>query len=140
MFWHGARHKREALAPQVSGLLKGKAVVFATPSTTMAAVFSQKWTGADFDFGHVVEDGKSSLVLTEKRSGAFSEVFEGKEGFLHGVDHRRFNKHERLGMHNLEFVSTTVEPVIKTVRLEDVGQWLKKKDERLKLCFYSKRP
>lgn len=136
MFWHGSPKQWEVLLPQICHLLGGKAVVFATPSRTIAAVFSRKWTSRDFDFGHVTDDGTSSLVLTEKRSGAFSEIFEGKEAFLYGVDHRRFHKDERLGMYNHEFVSTAVEPVIKTVVLKDVGDWLRNRSFNLKIHFF----
>ena len=133
MFWHGSPNKREVLVPQASPLLAGKAVVFATPSRTAAAVFSRRWTNRDFDFGCVTEDGKSFLVLTEKRKGAFAEIFEGKEGHLHGVDHRRFEEDERPGMHNHEFVSFSSEPVLKTVSVPDVGHWLRNADSAFRI-------
>ena len=136
MFWHGSARQCTVLLPHVCHLLDGRAVVLASSSQTVAAVFSRKWTDRDFEFGRVVDEGKSWLVLTEKRKGAFSEIFEGQEAFLHGVDHRRFNQDKRLGTCHHEFVSYAVEPVIKNLHFEDVGGWLRKRDFHFKIAFY----
>ena len=119
------------ISPAPCKMLSNTPVVFASPSKTVAVVFSAKWSGRQFEFGSI----NQAIYLREKEKGAFERVFAGKRGYVHGVDHRYFKKDARLGMVHHEFISERTERVHRVETIEDVGAWLLAHPERIRVVF-----
>ena len=104
--------------PSPSPVLHGEAAVFGTPNRTAAALFSQRWSNDDFQFGAY----GNRYYLKEMYKGAFRRKLAGKSGSVYTVS-GLFRKDSRLP--SFERVSSEPVKVLREERVDDILQMLK---------------
>ena len=131
MLFHGSKSKiHEFIRPNPSVLINNEEVVFATDNYSCALVFIPKWNDKDFYFGRV---NNEKFYIAERYKGAFDIL--KTDGYVYTVKKDKFNKDNRLGMRNNEFISSSKVPIEKMHRVEDVYEELKKCID-ITLCNY----
>lgn len=126
--YHGSPFKFNTLKVRDSGY-SGKHA-FATDNYAFALVYAGKqWS--DFEINQSRVNGV--MYLTEIISGKFKEIFD-RPGYIHLVKSEYFKP-----FHGVEYISNQDVPVIKTIRVDNILEELKK-DPNVKLFEYPNLP
>ncbi len=123
-YYHGSKTKIEGyLKPMPSRVIDNEKAVFATPSKTLALIYSCKWNDSDIELGRV--NGK--LVIREQYPNAFDLL--KNDGYIYEFSSDGFQTDKRLGMKNDEFINYNKVKILKTYKVSNVLTQIKKLKE-----------
>jgi hypothetical protein len=133
MLYHGSKFLiKNYLEPHSSRVINNEKAVFASPSKSFVLAFmGDKWSDNDFELGEI--DG--ILFMVEKKPNVFSKYLDKKEGYLYTMSNKNFHSNQRLGMKKYEFISDKKVKILKTKKINNVLDALKK--SKIKLIKYN---
>jgi hypothetical protein len=124
-YYHGSPIELDILKPMgnKTSVIDNENAVFATNTKWLAIFFiANDASDSDIECGFI----NNIPYLIEQYPGAYNKFLKGKSGYLHYVDYEYFNKDDRLGMPNHEFISKTEVPILKVNKIDDIYVELQK--------------
>lgn len=133
MLYHGSKFLiKDYLEPRSSRVINNEKAVFATSSKSLALAFMGDSSDNEIELGVI----NGILYMVEKKPNVFSKYFDKKQGYLYTLSNKNFHSDQRLGMKKYEFVSDKKVKILKTKKINNVLDSLKK--SKIKLIKYDK--
>lgn len=130
-FFHGSQNKiQKYLEPRPSVIMNNKPVVFATNTKWLALVFIAHSANTDLNIGFI---GDIPYIM-ELYPKAFEKLLN-IPGYLYYLNPKYFHSDSKLGMQNHEFISEQKIPILKTEKINNIFESLKKKTS-VKLVYF----
>jgi hypothetical protein len=119
VLYHGSNKKLDCLSPSPSKVINGENAVFATNRRWLALCFIAKFEDSDIELGYI----NGIPYIEELKENAFESL--KVPGYIYTVPSNNFISDDRLGIQNMEFISTVETNIVETEEIDDVYKELK---------------